>query len=66
LKLVVEVRVPSLWSLLEAIESFVQSAEIGRVSRIHKTQRLPHVYFLLKNTMQERILDIQLMKNPSL
>jgi hypothetical protein len=34
--------------------------------RIHKPRRLFHIYFFLKNVMQERILHIQLAKNSTM
>jgi hypothetical protein len=38
---------------------------VVRTIRIRKSRRMAHIYFLLKNTVKEGILDIQLTKRPT-
>jgi hypothetical protein len=47
LQLKTEMRIPSPWSLLQTIESFVQFTMIGWMIRILKPRRLPHVHIFL-------------------
>jgi hypothetical protein len=51
-----------LGSLFQTIESFVKLANIPRMRNIMKTRWLLHVDILFQNTMQGRVLHIQLMK----
>jgi hypothetical protein len=57
-----ESRIPGLGSLFQTIESFVKLANIPRMRSIMKIRWLLHVDLLFQNTMQERVLHIQLTK----
>jgi len=54
---------PGPGSLLQAINRLVKSANLLLVGR-HKTRGLSHVNLFLKNTIEEGIIDIQLLKRP--
>lgn len=56
---------PGTGRLFEPINSLVKLANTVRTLGIHKTRRLSHEYCLLKKTMQEGILNIQLSQRPT-
>jgi hypothetical protein len=53
--------VPRPWGLLEAVERLVEPADHVRTRGVNKPGRLTVVNCLGEKTMQESILDIQLM-----
>jgi hypothetical protein len=59
-------RIPRLWGLFQATEGFIQLTMICCLTRIFKSRRLSHILFFLKNSMEKRVLDIQLPKTPAL
>jgi hypothetical protein len=66
LQFITETRVSCTRSLFETIEGLIQlTMEVG-LRRILKSRRLFHVNIFLENTMQERVLDILLVKTPTL
>jgi hypothetical protein len=56
--------VPCPWGLLEAIERLVEPADHVRTRGVNKPGRLTAVNCLSEKTIQESILDIQLMHGP--
>jgi hypothetical protein len=56
---------PGTGHLFKPIEGFDQTTEMLRMSRINKPRRLTHVDLLLKNTMEESILNIKLPNMPT-
>jgi hypothetical protein len=52
--------------MFEAVQHFVQFANIMWMSLIFKTKRLTHIDLFFKNTVKEGILDIKLSKRPPL
>lgn len=59
-----EAMVPSAGSLFEAIQKTVETAYEVRVRGVDETNRLATINCLKKSTMQESILNIQLMNRP--
>ena len=56
---------PCSWRLFETIQGLLQFAHLPNCPKIRQTRSNLHVHFLLKITMQESILDVQLMQTPS-
>jgi hypothetical protein len=65
LELLTQPRVPCTWCLFKTIESFIQFTNIPGMILADKTRRLTHIDLLIKNTMKESILHIELTKGPS-
>jgi len=61
-----EATVPSLRRLLQTIQRLVETTNCSRVSRVNKTCRLGAVDSLAEGSMQESILDVELMDRPML
>ncbi|CAL8990194.1 unnamed protein product [Prunus brigantina] len=57
---------PSTRCLFEAIECFVELANIRRTSEINETRGLSHVDIFLKKPMEKGIFDIKLTKGPTM
>jgi hypothetical protein len=56
---------PGTRSLLETIQGLHEATQMIRTIWISKSRRLTHIYLLIKNTMEESILNIQLTKRPT-
>jgi hypothetical protein len=56
--------VPSSGSLLKAIDGLVKFTNMSRLSLVHKTSRLFHVYLLCQMTMKKRIRNGKLSDVP--
>jgi hypothetical protein len=66
MKSITKPSMPGTRSLFETIESLHHATKMIRPRGIMKTWVLTHVDFLLKNTMQEGILNIKLKKMPTI
>ena len=53
-----EAAIPSLWGLLEAIESFVELADITRTNQINKARGVAGSKQFIDSTMQECISNV--------
>ena len=58
--------IPIFWRLLQTIQRLVETTNCSRVSRVNKTCRLGAVDSLAEGSMQESILDVELMDRPML
>ena len=56
---------PSTGSLLEAINSFLELANMGRKVRVNKPRWLTHINLLSEITMKKSVFNIQLSYRPS-
>jgi hypothetical protein len=52
--------------MLETIESLDHTTQMLWLRMINKPRLLMHVHFLLKNTMKESVLNIELAKMPTI
>jgi len=56
---------PSMRSLLEAINNFLELANMERKVRVNKPRWLTHINFVSEITMKKSIFSIQLSYRPS-
>jgi hypothetical protein len=57
---------PGTRCLLETVESLDHTTQMLWLRMINKPRWLTHVHFLLKNTMKESVLNIELAKMPTI